>query len=102
MPITEIVGWVGMILVLVAYLLISFEKVTSKNSSYHFLNLFGVLGIGINVFVQKAWPVFALEFIWAIIAVISLVKIYLRKRRIEHLLRSGPYWPNPSSRPKHR
>ncbi len=69
-----------MVLVLVAYLLISLNKVTSKNSSYHFLNLFGVLGIGINVFIQKAWPVFALECIWAIIAVVSLFIIHSRKK----------------------
>ena len=77
MPITEIAGWIGMILVLVAYYLVSFnKKVTGQSILYQCLNLLGVTGIGINVFAQKAWPVFTLECIWAMIALASLFKIW--------------------------
>lgn len=85
MAITEMAGWIGMILVLTAYFLISFNKISSQKNIYQVLNLLGVLGIGINVFAQKAWPVFVLECIWATIAIISLFRIYYRKKRLQNL-----------------
>jgi len=79
MPITEIIGWIGMILVLIAYYAISFKKVTGQSALYQLLNLFGVIGIGVNVFAQKAWPVFVLECIWGTISLVSLIKIIRKK-----------------------
>jgi len=71
----QIIGWVGMALVILAYfLLVSSEKITENSRIYQILNLLGAIGVGFNVFHQQAWPAFALQVTWGIIAVLSLIR----------------------------
>lgn len=67
------IGWLGMILLLVAYWLVSNKKLASTSSIYQLMNLFGALGVAVNAFCQKAWPALALELIWSGIAFVSLL-----------------------------
>ena len=75
MQITDIIGWIGTGLIVVAYFLVSNKKVSSTGAVYQFMNLFGALGVGANVLYQKAWPSVALQCIWFLIAVVSLLRI---------------------------
>ncbi|MBZ9572367.1 hypothetical protein KJA15_03490 [Patescibacteria group bacterium] len=68
-----IAGWIGMAFILIAYYLVSTKKVTGESQSYQLLNLFGAIGIVWNTFVQKAWPAMALNIVWAIIALKTLL-----------------------------
>jgi hypothetical protein len=68
-------GWLGTFLIVLAYFLITFKKIDSANKIYPLLNLFGVMGIGINVFFHKAWPAFVMELVWALIAILALIKL---------------------------
>lgn len=68
----QIIGWVGMGLVLLAYYLNETDKISSRSVTYHLLNLFGAIGVGFNVFHQQAWSAFALQIAWGIIAILSL------------------------------
>lgn len=70
----QIVGWVGTLLVIAAYFLISNKKIKGDNDLYEMMNLFGAIGVGINVFYQRAWPAVALQVVWGIIAIASFVK----------------------------
>ena len=73
----NILGWIGMILVLVAYLLLSTEKI--KNGIiYQILNLVAALFMAIGLIPTKAWFSFTLQVAWGIIAVVSLIKIIER------------------------
>lgn len=72
--IVEIVGWVGTVLIVVAYFLVSTERLKPKAISYTLMNLFGAVFIGINVFAHQAWPTLALEIVWGGVAIISLLK----------------------------
>ena len=58
---------------IMAYLLVSKEKVRSTDVSYQLMNLIGAIFLGTNVFYQKAWPAFAFEAIWVSIAIYSLI-----------------------------
>lgn len=74
----NIVGWLGMILVLIAYALLSTNKI--KNGKlYQVLNLLAATLMAIELFPTKAWFSFTLQIIWAIIALISIIKITKRK-----------------------
>ncbi len=76
----ELVGWVGTVFIILAYfLLVIFKKIDEDSRLYQWLNLLGAIGVGINVFSHQAWPPFALQVAWGIIAVISLVKKPSRK-----------------------
>jgi len=70
----DIFGWIGMVLVLLAYGLLSTNKV--KNGiPYQVLNLVAALFMAIGVFPKNAWFSFALQVIWGIIAIIAIIKI---------------------------
>lgn len=69
---SQIIGWVGTILIVVAYFLNSTGKLSSNSNKYQLLNLLGAIGVGFNVFYQSAWPALALQVTWGIIAILSL------------------------------
>jgi len=70
---TDAIGWVGMVLILLAYYLVSSGKVKGSSISYQLLNLLGAIGVLINSSAQKAWPSAALNGIWASIALKTLL-----------------------------
>jgi len=74
----DVLGWIGMILVLVAYMLLSTNKIDS-GKFYQILNLVAAILMAIGLFPTKAWFSFALQVVWAIIAIVSLVKIIKKK-----------------------
>lgn len=74
----DIIGWIGMILVLLAYLLVSNNKITN-GFTYQILNLIASICMAIGVYPKNAWFSFALQVAWGIIAIVALVK--LRKNK---------------------
>ncbi len=72
----EIIGWIGSFLVLLAYFLVSSRKIKANSTTYQLLNIFGAFGVGVNVFFQHAWPALALQTMWGLIAIISLLRIH--------------------------
>lgn len=66
--IPQILGWVGMSALLIAY---AWRK-TLHPPSYALLNLVGAGLLSIVLFTQAAWPAFALECIWGMIAIRDL------------------------------
>jgi hypothetical protein len=71
----EILGWLGTFLIVFAYFLVSYKKIQPTSKNYQLLNLFGALGISINVWHHQAWPSFALQIIWGTIALVALYKM---------------------------
>ena len=74
----DIFGWIGMILVLLAYWLLSANKI-KNGKTYQLLNFIAATFMAIGLYPTKAWFSFALQIIWALIAVISYIKISKRK-----------------------
>lgn len=78
---TEFLGWLGMIIIVIAHILISTNKLAGESRVYQSLNLVGAILIATNVFYSKNWPVFTLQIIWALIAIFDLVKYSTKPRR---------------------
>lgn len=72
---SETIGWIGAFLVVLAFFLVSTKKIKATSKRYQLLNLFGAIGVGVNVFYQQSWPALVLQIIWALIAVYSLIKM---------------------------
>ena len=73
----DVIGWIGMILVLIAYVLISTGKI--KNGIiYQLLNLIAAIFMAIGLYPKNAWFSFTLQVIWGIVAIVALYK--LRKK----------------------
>ena len=68
----NLLGWVGMVLVLFAYYLVSSKRTVSRSTLYQTLNLIGALSLGVYAFVLHAWVYLALNVIWALIAIQAL------------------------------
>ena len=70
----NILGWIGMILVLLAYVLLSTNKI-NNGKLYQTLNFLAATLMAIGLFPTKAWLSFTLQIIWALVALISIIKI---------------------------
>ena len=74
----DILGWIGMILVLLAYVLLSTNKI-ENGKLYQVINLIAAILMAIGLFPSKAWFSFTLQIIWALVAVVAIIKIIKKK-----------------------
>ncbi len=71
-------GWYGVMAILAAYLLVSFNILSAKRLGYQLLNLTGAFGIILEAASKKdVQPVF-LNIIWAIISIIAIARIIIK------------------------
>ncbi len=67
-----------MILVLLAYALLSTNKI-ENGKLYQGLNFIAAVLMAIGLFPSKAWFSFTLQIIWALVALIAIIKIIKKK-----------------------
>lgn len=70
----DILGWLGSITVILAYLLLSTNKI-KPGLAYQLLNLLAAILMAIAVFPKDAWFSFALQIAWGIIAILAIIKL---------------------------
>ena len=70
----DILGWIGMILVLLAYILLSTNKI-NNGKLYQILNLVASIFMAIGLLPKNAWFSFTLQVVWGIVAIIAMIKI---------------------------
>ena len=68
----DAIGWVGAILLLVAYAMISSKKLEADSTAYQLLNIIGSLFLVANTIFYRAYPSSFVNVIWAGIAVFSI------------------------------
>lgn len=74
----DILGWIGTILLVMDYILLSTNKI-ENGKLYQIINLIASLCMAIGVFPKNAWFSFALQVVWGIIAIVALVKMKNKK-----------------------
>ena len=72
--IVEIVGFIGALMVLSAYILITTSKVNAHQKRFHILNGLGSLGILINAFYHNAMPSVLLNGVFLLVAGYGFLK----------------------------
>ncbi|PZF57365.1 hypothetical protein DEJ23_07725 [Curtobacterium sp. MCSS17_008] len=77
--IVEFLGWFGAVTVLAGYLLFSLGKIPN-GPLYQLLNLVGGLSVAINVAAHHAIPSTIVNGVWAIVAVVVLVRMARTRR----------------------
>jgi hypothetical protein len=70
----DLMGWLGAIEVLLAYFLVSLDKIKSDSPSYQWLNLTGAIFLIVNTLYKEAYPSTFVNVIWVGIAFFMLVK----------------------------
>ena len=68
----EVVGWAGALAVLLAYALVSSERMSARSRSYQLLNVAGAVGLVINSTWNGAIPSAVVNLIWIGIGVYAL------------------------------
>jgi hypothetical protein len=75
----EVVGWAGALLILLAYLLLSAEKLTGQSLTYQAMNVLGAAGFVVNGWWHRALPSAVLNILWLGIGAFASWRI-LKKR----------------------
>jgi hypothetical protein len=68
----DISGWVGALLILGAYSLLSNGKIQARSALYQWMNVVGAMGLIVNSGWNTAWPSVALNVVWLGIAAYAL------------------------------
>lgn len=71
----ELAGYVGGVLILAAYGLVSLGRLPARSYTNHALNVVGAAALGVNAFAHNATPNVALEVAWAGIGLVTIIVI---------------------------
>jgi len=80
MLLIEIVGWIGALLLLLAYFLLIHKNLTSRSKIYQIFNILGALMLALNTLVIRAYPSFLTNMAWVLIGLYGLFHILKQKR----------------------
>ncbi len=81
--IIDIAGWIGAILLLLAYALVSSRRLAGDSVRFQLLNLSGGLLLAVNSGYHGALPSVAVNVIWIVIGLAALVGARRRRRSNE-------------------
>jgi fluoride ion exporter CrcB/FEX len=71
--IIDIIGWIGAVCVLYAYLMVSTKKLEGNSLHYQAANISGAFFLIINTYYHHAYPSAVVNVIWIGIAIYSLI-----------------------------
>ena len=83
MDIYQVIGFIGMLFIVYAYLLLQIKKYTITSFSYQFLNLIGAILLLISLFVHFNLGSFIIEVFWIIITLFGMYKNLKEKKNDE-------------------
>ena len=79
--IVNVVGWLGMALLISAYALVTAGRVHGTGLLFQLMNLFGGAFLMVNSAWYGAWPSAALNLVWVVIGVVGLVRAAVHPSR---------------------
>lgn len=71
----EVIGWIGSALLILAYALLTMDKVKSRSWQYQMMNAVGALALVVNSIAHGALPPAALNAVWFVIGGVGLITI---------------------------
>jgi hypothetical protein len=74
----DFLGWTGSIEVILAYVLVSYERLSATSRLYQWLNLTGSIGLLINTVYYGAFPSTVVNIVWLFVALSALYRIIQR------------------------
>jgi uncharacterized membrane protein len=75
MKLSDIIASIGVIILLVAFLLNLYKRLSAQSKAYSLLNFIGAGICCFASFMIKFYPFVTLEGIWAFVALVSLFKV---------------------------
>lgn len=75
----EFVGWIGVVLFIVAYFLLALEILNANKSTYHWINFLGAICLIINAININDYPNIVVNVIWGLIALLTVFKLFYKR-----------------------
>ena len=73
--VVEFVGWVGALLILGAYALVTAARVDARSRTYQWMNVAGAVGLIVNGTANRALPSVFLNVVWLGIGAVALWRL---------------------------
>jgi hypothetical protein len=78
----DLAGFIGVLLIVVAYLLLQLDKLPSSAPSFSLLNAAGALLIIISLVFKFNFSAFLIEVFWFLISLFGLSKWFVSRKRL--------------------
>lgn len=78
--ISDIVGILGVGLVIMAFFLIQLEKITTKSSTYLYLNFFGSMMLLFSLYYHWNMASVVIEMLWLMISIYGIIKFKILRK----------------------
>ena len=75
----DVIGLIGVGLIIVAYLLLQMERLHSRDLGYSVINLVGALLIAFSLLFAFNLSAFVIEIIWVVISILGIRKALERR-----------------------
>ncbi|MDB5158523.1 MAG: hypothetical protein JWR50_3230 [Mucilaginibacter sp.] len=75
MKLSDVIASLGVIILLIAFLLNLYKKISANSRSYCFMNFAGAALCGFSSYLISFYPFVVLESIWAGFALVSFFKV---------------------------
>jgi len=75
MKVSDIIASIGVIILLVAFLLNLYKKLSAGSRLYSLLNFAGAAICAFSSYMIRFYPFIVLESIWSLVALVSLIKV---------------------------
>ena len=69
------IGWIGAILLLLAYALVSFKKLAADSLAYQGMNVAASILLAINTLYHRAYPSSFVNIVWTFIAIFAIFTV---------------------------
>ena len=86
----DLAGFIGVLLIIVAYLLLQLDKLSSSSPSYSLLNATGALLIIVSLIFKFNLSAFVVEVFWFLISLFGLTKALISRKDPELTGRRHP------------
>jgi hypothetical protein len=71
----EAFAWVAVVVILIAYALVSFDILEADGLAFQLMNLIGAAGIATISFTRRVFQPTVLNTTWAVIALVAIIRI---------------------------
>ncbi|MCL2451354.1 hypothetical protein FWD20_00495 [Candidatus Saccharibacteria bacterium] len=71
----DVLGWIGALSLVSAYILVSSDVVSAQSYLYQTLNIIGGSGLLVLALIRKAYPSAATNTMWVVVGVIAIVAL---------------------------
>ena len=87
--IPNIIGMFGVVILLSAYFLLLFKKISGHSAYYFMLNFLGALMILYSLIFDWNLSAFVMELTWALISLLGMISVYVKRLKKKAIIEAS-------------